>query len=101
MHFLGNSWGCNDSGCCVGCGPQEQFYNCADIGIYNSDEPYDFGEIPQKDPLSFLPKPLPTSKPKVKTCYTSPEYRDVAGMEKWCQDTCPFCPKSHCMCTYI
>ncbi|XP_076099556.1 uncharacterized protein LOC143069009 [Mytilus galloprovincialis] len=97
----GNSWGCNDSGCCVGCGPQEQFYNCADIGIYNSDEPYDFGEIPLKDPLSFLPKPLPTSKPKVKTCHTSPEYRDVVGMEKWCQDTCPFCPKSHCMCTYI
>ncbi|XP_062605206.1 uncharacterized protein LOC134266995 [Saccostrea cucullata] len=29
----GNSWGCGDDGCGVGLGPQEQFYNCADISI--------------------------------------------------------------------
>ncbi|XP_048736059.1 uncharacterized protein LOC125651480 isoform X2 [Ostrea edulis] len=29
----GNSWGCDKSGCGLGVGPQEQFYNCADISI--------------------------------------------------------------------
>ncbi|PVD29345.1 hypothetical protein C0Q70_11943 [Pomacea canaliculata] len=29
----GNSWGCGDNGCCIGCGPQEQFVNCVDIAI--------------------------------------------------------------------
>ncbi|XP_005092247.1 uncharacterized protein LOC101851474 [Aplysia californica] len=33
----GNSWGCDeDNNCCVGCGPQEQFYGCADIAIHSS-----------------------------------------------------------------
>ncbi|GFR85845.1 cell wall integrity and stress response component 4-like [Elysia marginata] len=29
----GNSWGCDVTGCCLGCGRQEQFYGCADIAI--------------------------------------------------------------------
>jgi hypothetical protein len=30
----GNSYNCDDNhNCCVGCGPQEQFYGCADIPI--------------------------------------------------------------------
>ncbi|KAK3093828.1 hypothetical protein FSP39_020701 [Pinctada imbricata] len=29
----GNSWGC-DKECCIGCGNQEHFYNCADIRIH-------------------------------------------------------------------
>ncbi|XP_021372695.1 uncharacterized protein LOC110462822 [Mizuhopecten yessoensis] len=30
----GNSWGCDQSfRCCIGCGAQEQFYNCADVEI--------------------------------------------------------------------
>ncbi|XP_033735979.1 uncharacterized protein LOC117324301 [Pecten maximus] len=30
----GNSWGCDQSfRCCMGCGEQEQFYNCADVEI--------------------------------------------------------------------
>ncbi|XP_071109881.1 uncharacterized protein [Haliotis cracherodii] len=34
----GNSWGCEASGhCCVGCGPQEQFYGCADVAILSSN----------------------------------------------------------------
>jgi hypothetical protein len=36
--IIGNSWGCATNGCCIGCGQQEQFYNCADIGIYEHDE---------------------------------------------------------------
>ncbi|XP_076114434.1 uncharacterized protein LOC143082581 [Mytilus galloprovincialis] len=30
----GNSYGCDQNNkCCIGCGPQEQFYGCADIAI--------------------------------------------------------------------
>lgn len=29
----GNSWGCEPGKCCVGCGKQENFVNCADIRI--------------------------------------------------------------------
>ncbi|XP_052786377.1 uncharacterized protein LOC128221816 [Mya arenaria] len=32
----GNNWGCDETGCCVGCGDaQENFWNCADIRIYD------------------------------------------------------------------
>lgn len=31
----GNSWGTDDDGrSCVGCGPQEEFYGCADVAIF-------------------------------------------------------------------
>ena len=34
MHFSGNSWGTDNNGKgCIGCGPQEQFYGCADVSI--------------------------------------------------------------------
>ena len=37
--FAGNSWGENPDGTgCVGCGPQEQFYGCADITIIGDGE---------------------------------------------------------------
>ncbi|XP_060076004.1 uncharacterized protein LOC132555668 [Ylistrum balloti] len=29
----GNSYGCDGSHCCVGCGEQEQFYGCADVSV--------------------------------------------------------------------
>ncbi|XP_041374514.1 uncharacterized protein LOC121387457 [Gigantopelta aegis] len=35
----GNSWGCVDGNCCVGCGPQEQFYGCADVSILPTSGP--------------------------------------------------------------
>ena len=31
--ILGNRWGCDDTGCGMGLGNQEQFINCADIAI--------------------------------------------------------------------
>ncbi|XP_071110324.1 uncharacterized protein [Haliotis cracherodii] len=34
----GNSWGCDGPTCCVGCGPQEQFYGCADVAISADSE---------------------------------------------------------------
>ncbi|XP_064596455.1 uncharacterized protein LOC135463065 [Liolophura sinensis] len=32
-YHTGNSEGCDGDVCCVGCGPQEEFYGCADIEI--------------------------------------------------------------------
>lgn len=42
LSILGNSWGTDPDGrSCVGCGPQEEFYGCADIKIVpaNSNHP--------------------------------------------------------------
>lgn len=36
MYQTGNSWGQDENGkSCLGCGPQEQFYGCADVAIGN------------------------------------------------------------------
>ncbi|XP_069134468.1 uncharacterized protein [Argopecten irradians] len=32
----GNSYGCDGSHCCIGCGEQEQFYGCADVSVGGS-----------------------------------------------------------------
>jgi hypothetical protein len=41
MYISGNSYNCdNNHNCCVGCGPQEQFYGCADIAITSSGSHY-------------------------------------------------------------
>lgn len=36
--FLGNSWGCESSGCGIGYGKQETFRNCADIQLYSASQ---------------------------------------------------------------
>ncbi|CAL1534238.1 unnamed protein product [Lymnaea stagnalis] len=35
----GNSWGCEEdtSKCCLGCGPQEQYFGCADVAILHPE----------------------------------------------------------------
>ena len=39
LFTAGNSWGTDANGtACVGCGPQEQFYGCADIAIERRDD---------------------------------------------------------------
>ncbi|KAK2192944.1 hypothetical protein NP493_19g00017 [Ridgeia piscesae] len=57
----GNSWGVDDEGtACIGCGPQEQFYGCADVAVDRSD---------------FVQSPRPSngaSSPRHRTAVTSP-----------------------------
>lgn len=31
--YAGNNYGCDETGCAIGLGRQEQFINCADIAI--------------------------------------------------------------------
>lgn len=45
---------CDVSGCCRGCGPQEQFYGCSDVEITANNKPY--------KPPSY-PQPIPTQQP--------------------------------------
>ncbi|OWF48654.1 hypothetical protein KP79_PYT16194 [Mizuhopecten yessoensis] len=35
----GNSYGCDGTNCCIGCGEQEQFYGCSDVSIGSVDAP--------------------------------------------------------------
>ena len=35
-----SNWGCDGSTCCKGCGSQEQFYGCSDVGISGSGSSY-------------------------------------------------------------
>ena len=59
----GNSWGC-DTECCIGCGKQEHFYNCADVRISStlsvedaSDDDLDDGPgiLSDTQKIRFLP----------------------------------------------
>ncbi|KAL5018830.1 hypothetical protein ScPMuIL_004552 [Solemya velum] len=59
----GNSWGVDPitKHGCIGCGPQEQFYGCADIVIGHYDVPI---QIPEKVPsVVDVPKEVPSWQP--------------------------------------
>ena len=38
-YHTANSWACDDTGCGLGYGEQEEFYGCADIAITNTGAP--------------------------------------------------------------
>ena len=106
---LGNSWGTDPDGTgCLGCGKQEQYYNCADIAITG-----DGGPIPTQAPTPAPDTPAPTNAPPTQapqpTTTTSPPapgscratgvWEGDAGMDAWCHENCPInCPDSHCLC---
>ena len=94
---VGNSWGCSEDDCCIGCGEQEQFFNCADIGI--SDAETKHVEPVSRNTLSSL-HDINLIETRMMKCKPSPVYTNVPGMTEWCQDVCPFCPQSHCICYY-
>ena len=91
--FVGNSWGCDDTTCCVGCGEiQEEFYACADISIRAADFPPTTPEV-----TTTLSPPSPG-----RVCLAKGQWKRVAGMDDWCRTTCVagnVCPESHCECT--
>ena len=57
LHLSANSWGRDpdDGRECVGCGPQEQFYGCADIAI---------GEVGVTPPSKGSTQTQPTDIPE-------------------------------------
>ncbi|XP_033749018.1 uncharacterized protein LOC117333706 [Pecten maximus] len=55
----GNSYGCDGSHCCVGCGEQEQFYGCADVSVGSTgSSSYSSGQMPSSvhHPVNVIPQ---------------------------------------------
>ena len=90
--LAGNSWGCDDTRCCIGCGEvQEEFYACADISIRSAVFPPNAPEITTTQ-----------SPPSGRVCSAIGQWKMVAGMDNWCKANCvqsSNCPSSHCACT--
>jgi len=59
----GNNWGSDSKGSGIGFGPQEEFYNCADISISASGKPSSSNQIPAPSPMIKDPEPkMPATK---------------------------------------
>ncbi|XP_033749008.1 uncharacterized protein LOC117333697 [Pecten maximus] len=55
----GNSYGCDGSHCCIGCGEQEQFYGCADVSVGSAgSSSYSSGQMPSSvhHPVNVMPQ---------------------------------------------
>ena len=70
----GNSWGTDfETGVgCLGCGPQEQFYGCADISISNGGAPPQTTAAPttNQKPDTTTTQPIVTTTSKGETTFT-------------------------------
>ncbi|CAG2226629.1 unnamed protein product [Mytilus edulis] len=94
----GNSYNCdNNHNCCIGCGPQEQFYGCADIAISSSGtSQFSNTGVHQGRPVGFLP----ISGQNVGTCQATPlfksryRYADQYCVSQCNQNKCP--PRIYC-----
>jgi len=100
----GNNWGCDDKTgeCCLGCGPQETFWGCADITIQGSGPHNTTIPIPSTSGAKTT-KPVPvetTTKPNTDNCHAIPPYDSDPGMDEWCKTNCKVgnCPPDVCSC---
>lgn len=114
LYNAGNSWGCSSTACCVGCGPQENFVNCADVAIVGSGinvasttttTTTTTTQAPTttrrtQAPATPTPSPATTAKPAGLTCQAAGAYKTVANMDNWCSVNCRlgYCPSTHCTC---
>ena len=107
LRFVGNSWGCDDASCCVGCGNQEEFYGCADVRIVPSGQggvqassSGSAAEITTTTTTTTTTTAAPTSSGG--TCRGAGAYEFDPGMSQWCVINCAagFCPPSHCICDW-
>ncbi|GFR79409.1 cell wall integrity and stress response component 4-like [Elysia marginata] len=117
-YHAGNNWGTNadDGVSCVGCGPQEEFYGCADIQIVPPGEPV---------PTTILDGPNESGSQSSNNANaengnggnsgsggntsgsTAPNGVNMVchgvrnSLDTWCQINCQRgnCPASHCSCT--
>ena len=119
----GNSWGCDlddPSNCCVGCGAQENFVNCADVAIEASgdvlptpadnDDDNDTSAVTQAAPVvtetSVRTEAASTTAASPGCpCRPAGVWAAVPSMDNWCCFNCQSgqnhpatCPASHCSC---
>ena len=115
----GNNWACNkddlfddgdeEDACCLGCGPQEQFVNCADIAITGSGDNTPAKTTTTEKPkqteaseVTTTKKPSETAAPRTDSgCRGVGVYAGMSGMDVWCVANCArnFCPETHCTCS--
>lgn len=119
----GNNWGVDPSTGqgCLGCGPQEQFYACADIAItpksfqrhYNNllQSPL-FNHVFRQTKQNFLQSVslqhyhenptmiMSRNKNSFSMCRSAGAWTGRAEMTSWCQRNCVpgYCPETHCIC---
>ncbi|CAH1791294.1 unnamed protein product [Owenia fusiformis] len=125
----GNSWGVDPDGTeCLGCGEQEQFYSCADISIgdYTPSPTTAAGDTttaagdtttaaptttagiivtqtttePTTATIVTTTTTATTTPPTGGSCYPTPEWETMPGMDQWCIDNCAIgnCPPDQCYC---
>ncbi|CAG5131626.1 unnamed protein product, partial [Candidula unifasciata] len=104
-----NSWGVGPEGGCIGCGPQEGFYGCADFRIIpsNASQPNPASSSTNQTstiaPVTNPAGPTPVTKPANPTprmpTNCEAKYRQTS-LNSWCQETCQkgYCNKRHCTC---
>ena len=126
-HMLsGNSWGkdfITGKGC-LGCGPQEQFYGCADVAIVDSNgqtpAPGTSSKVtatprrtnrttctiitarPTQTPTTTAKHPAPPGpQPGGWWCEGVGVWKAFPNMPQWCVNNCRrgHCPPSHCRCS--
>lgn len=60
--FVGNSWGKDpiNNRACLGCGPQEEFYACADVAVESPTGALPLAIVTAAPPPTVRPTPKPT-----------------------------------------
>ena len=100
---IGNSWGVDTQTGegCVGCGPQEEFYACADVKISQNGGTVAMPTTATTTTTTTVP-PTPTVDIVCANgvYVASDTYASSPTMTPWCEITCPtgYCPSSHCQC---
>jgi len=118
----GNNWGCSGTTCGLGYGPQEQFYACSDIAIFNTSGGGVISIPPATQPPTTLPPttlppttvpvttlaPTTTAAPGtgveiLNKCKAIGPYAGIAGYDTWCVNNCALnnCPPAICKCVIL
>ncbi|KAL4216326.1 hypothetical protein ACF0H5_024053 [Mactra antiquata] len=130
-YHAGNSWGVDPKSGrgCVGCGPQEEFYGCADVSIMSDSAPVVMTNAPitqaptTKAPVVITNRPVTqrpvTQRPatqqpvyqtqtpkefigaKITGCVAINNWAGDKQMDQWCTDNCfaGSCPAYACDCS--
>lgn len=102
INFIGNSFGTAPNGqVCKGCGPQEQFYGCADIAISPATSgAHQAGSYHPYVPQGVVARPqLPVGGSSI-TCTATTAFRRISpwSADSWCVSNCRMgnCPPMYC-----
>jgi len=108
-YVTGNTWSvCPNGTEANGCGPQENFINCADIAIHSNaagsipppfiDNPHVYYIVDVKQP-GYVLKPLVVH---TDACIATSNHIAVPGMNEYCRNHClrypSICPEDRCKC---